>query len=334
MSIKKELGQFYSKNEELLVDFIDKITPEDLLIDPFAGELDLLKQFNNKYEAYDVVPMENCIVNDSLKTPPSYKGKFIITNPPYLALNKASTNLEIFNQYDTDDLYKAALLSFLPEGEQGIIIIPAGFWFNERNSEIRTKFLTQFVVENVTVFNKQMFSDTTYAVCSFYFKRKETDRQQIKFKLLGNNNTVKTIELEYGKFNNYSILSDVEMTLKKPKIKYKIGRYTVNNTAGVTNIFLRCLDTSEKIKAYFEEPYMGISTDRAFLTFTIHPNNFSKEEELKLIDLFNNTLNGLRELYQDSFLSNYRNDGRKRIGFNFAYKLMQHCIYLLERESE
>ncbi len=47
--MKKELGQFYTKNSQYITDDLLPIFPEDaLIIDPFAGEWDLLKLVPNK----------------------------------------------------------------------------------------------------------------------------------------------------------------------------------------------------------------------------------------------------------------------------------------------
>lgn len=327
---KKELGQFFSKNSELIEHFIHRIENDDILIDPFAGDLDLLKPFKNKRESYDLLPLhEETIKNDSFLNPPNFSGKFIITNPPYLNINKAA-NKEIFELYNTDDLYKVALKTIIQTGTKGIIIVPSAFWFNERSSGIRKEFLTLFNVPEVKVFNKQMFEDTTYTVCSFYFERDVGDLRNVEFAFLGNNKGVAT--LTYSKENNYSIINDVEDQLMKIPKSTKIGRYTKKEQLP-THIFLNCLDTSQKIAAEIKEPYMGINTDRAFLTFTLEGETLNEEEEFKMVELFNQELNKFRVLYADSFLSNYRNDGRKRIGFTFAYKLFGHCLLKIKNEK-
>ena len=102
-------------------------------------------QLRAKYEKkYDIEKKENSIVQDTLKNPPNYKNKWVITNPPYLAKNKAKDK-SIFIQYDTDDLYKASLLSVL-EAEGGILIIPTNFLTDERTGAVRTQFLNQFEI--------------------------------------------------------------------------------------------------------------------------------------------------------------------------------------------
>lgn len=69
-----------------------KYIPENAqLIEPFAGNEDLINLFPNSFwEKFDIEPVNNTIIKqDTLKAPPEYKGKWIITNPPYLAKNKA-----------------------------------------------------------------------------------------------------------------------------------------------------------------------------------------------------------------------------------------------------
>jgi len=327
---KSELGQFYSTNFNLIKSHIKHITPDKILIDPFAGKKDLLNFFDNQYEAYDLVPFEDVIVNDSLKTPPDYTNKFIITNPPYLAQNKTKLYKDIFKMYDTDDLYKATLLSFINAATEGIIIIPAGFWFNEKNSKIRKTFLKYFQVDNVDVFNKIMFGDTTYTVSSFYFYYKEHKNSYIThFNFYEKDENTHHLDIEYNDKNNYTVLKEIENKLIKHNLK--INRYTINSKPeSITNIYLHCIDTpNHKIYACLKEPYMGKNTDRAFLTLTIDNHNLTLEEQEQIVQSFNTTLNNLREQYLDSFLSNYRNEGRKRIGFKFAYNLFGHVIIQL-----
>jgi hypothetical protein len=325
---KKELGQFFSKSFDLIKNHVKHIQRDDILIDPFAGAKDLLLPFENKHEAYDIMPIEgfdDIIVNDSLLNPPDYTGKVIITNPPYLNINKTN-NKEPFELYQTDDLYKASLMSLMTTGERGIIILPTTFWFNERARKIRELFLSNFVVQEVDVFNQTMFEDTTYAVCSFYFEKRATTTQSIKFQFYGKKEGSKT--LNYGKSNGYSVINDID--LKTYATPVKIGRYTSDSTAPPTNIFLYAIDNTEPIRSVIQEPYCGINTDRAFLTFTLEGITLNTQEQESLVRLFNVTLNELRAEYYDGFLSNYRNHGRKRIGFDFAYRLFEHCLCLIK----
>ena len=326
-NIKREYGQFYSKNKNLIKNHIKYIKDGDILIDPFAGDWDLLKDFKNEKEAYDIDPKnDKTIKRDTLLEPVDYRDRFIITNPPFLNSNKTK-NKEVFELYGVDDLYKASLKTIIKTGERGIIILPAAFWFNEKSSEIRKEFLEKFKVEAVDIFNEVMFEESTYTVCSFYFEankfKNEQNEQKINFNFTGNNSGKK--ELIFSKSNKYSLINNVKKELSKYHKKIKIIRYTDENQKP-TNIFLNAIDTSKKIYAEIKKPFKGSKSDRAFLTFVLEGEILNTKEEEEIVNLFNNRLNEFRVLYMDSFLSNYRNNGRKRISFTLAYEIFEDCL--------
>lgn len=73
----------------------------------------------------------------------------------------------------------------------------------------------------------------------------------------------------------------------------------------------------------------GISTDRVYATLV--SNKFLSEKEQKeLVDKFNQTLNSKRDEYFNLILTNYRDYNRKRIGFDFAYKLCSNILSQIE----
>ena len=105
-SIKKKLGQFYTTNQEYILQGIN--IPENIknIIEPFTGNGDLLK-FIEKYEkeynieCYDIDPKKEFIIKqDTIKNPPKYTNRFIITNPPYLARNK-SKDKTLFDKFNS-----------------------------------------------------------------------------------------------------------------------------------------------------------------------------------------------------------------------------------------
>ena len=65
---------------------------------------------------------------------------------------------------------------------------------------------------------------------------------------------------------------------------------------------------------------------RSYATLIIEPK-ITKEQQLRLIDNFNNFLNEKRELYYSLFLTNYRDKYRKRISFDLVYNI---CYKILE----
>ena len=50
----------------------------------------------------------------------------------------------------------------------------------------------------------------------------------------------------------------------------------------------------------------------------------TEEQQKQIVDSFNLTLNNFRNEYKDISMTNYRDYNRKRIGFDFAYKLATH----------
>ena len=76
---------------------------------------------------------------------------------------------------------------------------------------------------------------------------------------------------------------------------------------------------------YDEEPFYGKSTDRTYATLT-SKMLLNEEQQKHLIGLFNQEMAQFRALYHDLPLTNYRDFGRKRIGFDFAYRLASKLV--------
>ena len=107
-SSKKTLGQFFTTNSKYIVGDLLKVFPDKAtIVDPFAGNWDLLNLIKDKHkvEAFDIDPKnKETIKKDTLLKPGDYKGKWIFTNPPYLARNK-NKDKTLYDKYDTNDLY-------------------------------------------------------------------------------------------------------------------------------------------------------------------------------------------------------------------------------------
>jgi len=172
-SQKKELGQFYTTNSNYILQ--NMYIPDDIIniIEPFAGNGDLLQFINNeenKYniECYDIEPKKDYIIKqDTLINTPNFDNKFVITNPPYLARNKCN-NKNLFDIYKTNDLYKCFILSFINSNcKSGIIIIPINFLCSYRSNDIKLRkhFLEKFQIKLINIFEEKVFNDTSTSVC-------------------------------------------------------------------------------------------------------------------------------------------------------------------------
>ena len=285
-------------------------------VDPFAGNCDLVSYSpNTKWELYDIdIKKPEVVYNDSLLNPIDYTDKTVITNPPYLAKNKTKEFSEIFEKYDTDDLYKASILSIM-NCKNGILIIPINFFTDEATKDIRIKFLSKFKVSYVNYFETQVFKNTTYNVCSFYFEKGETNTVEF-FNVDKSSGFTTTLKKEYG----YRLGGDFYAEINQNKKIFSRARNSKDNN--ITNIFVNCLDKrKEKISAsYNTETYFGKDTDRIFATLCC-TKKLSENEQKLLIEKFNEFLNNERKKYNNLILTNYRDFGRKRISLDDVYKI-------------
>lgn len=329
--LKKDLGQFFSTNavyimQELLTHFPKTAT----IVDPFAGNWDLLHLFSTtSKEGYDIdVKNANTIQRDTLKNSLHLQNKWVITNPPYLAKNKAK-NKKIFEQYATDDLYKCALLSIM-SCEGGAIILPLNF-FSSEDTNIRRQFLSNFKIIRLNVFEERVFADTDYTVCAFNFVKEKNSTQTFSANFFPSK---KKTQITLSSHEGYSIGHSI---LKLKQAPIKIGRLLKTHLHKKTklipsSLFLFAVDSgteSGKIRLEMAQHFYGKATDRAFATLCFD-RIFSKEQEARICQKFNEKLTAFREEYHNLFLTNYRNSSkhyaRKRISFELAYALVLNII--------
>jgi hypothetical protein len=341
---KKKYGQYFTTNYKYILQ--DMYIPENIetIIEPFAGNCDLLNFIETDVavelydiELYDIDPKNtNTIKQDTLLNPPNYDDKFVLTNPPYLARNK-SNDKTLFNIYKVNDLYKCFMMCLInSKCLGGILIVPLNFWSSIRKQdiELRKLFLTKYSINQLNIFEEQVFNDTGYTVCAFQFSRKTTDTITAKIYP-----SQKIITFELNETNNYIIGGEI-YTLRQNT--YKITRLTTKNIADKnTNIFVKCIDDQKfndtgKIQLkYVDNDDIYIDTTpnlsaRTFATLVIKPE-LSIQQQKKLVDEFNLYFNTYREQYHSLFLTNYRENGRKRISFDLVYTIVG---YLLERFNQ
>ena len=283
------------------------------------GDGDLLQLFpDHNWELYDIENKGSNIVQDTLLSPPDYTGKWVITNPPYLARNKA-TDKTLFNKYKLDDLYKISMKTML-NAEGGILIIPTNFFTDERSGEIRKQFLSTFQILQLNIFTNPVFETTTYSVCSFAFKRKMNTQQEIPVSIQPEMiNTNINLNIQY----DYRIAGEFYNQLNSVKIQFGRLMEVPDPNIYTTHIKLYAIDTrTDLIRVeYNEELFYGKDTDRTYATLTCK-FPLTKDQEMILIDEFNTRLTDFRKQYHNLSMTNYRDYNRKRIGFTFAYQLM------------
>lgn len=341
---KSQLGQFYTTNCEYILSNMEIPDTVKTIIEPFAGNGDLLKFIRNKsnytIELYDIEPKyENTIQRDTLEFPPDYANKFVLTNPPYLARNK-SKNKELYDKYNTNDLYKCFILNIIENVcEGGIIIIPLNFMCSIRKAdiELRKRFLEKYLIKIINIFEEQVFEDTTYAVCSIYFMKKEEIYHENNMKTYIYP-TKKEMNISLTSDNNYTIGGEIYNILQNSK--YTVQRATKDTKKNITNILLKCIDDSIDSQLGFkvvrgEDIFIDNTpklSARSYATLVIN-KTLTLEEQKILVDKMNKYIKDKREKYNSLFLTNYRESNtiaRKRISFDLAFKI---CNYILSMES-
>jgi hypothetical protein len=347
-SSKSKLGQFYTTNYKYILTNLS--IPESTLniIEPFAGNGDMLQfiepneQEKYNIECYDIDPKKDFITQrDTLKNPPEYEGKFVLTNPPYLARNKCESK-ELFDKYDVNDMYKCFIVNLVEnKSDGGIIIIPLNFWSSIRNMDVqlRKKFLKVYNIIHINIFEEQVFNDTSYTVCAFQFQKREEYDEDI-------NNSIcveffpsrETINCVLHEDNNDTIGGEIyKLPLQNT---YKISRLIKGNKKN-TNLLAKCIDDNANsmigIKYVNDDGVFYDETPnksaRTYATLTIEPE-ISVERQIFLATEFNSFLNKHRKKYHSLFMANYRESNsiaRKRISFDLLYSIIG---YLLTKEDD
>jgi len=359
LSEKKEMGQFYTTNYDYILQNFYIPKKEKNIIEPFVGCGHLLKFLErvnpeesfrqtrtySQYtiEAYDLKPGKttcklDIIIRDTLNNPPSYKNKFILTNPPYLARNKTETK-ELFDKYDTNDLYKCFIKQIIKDpANGGIIIIPLNFWCSIRKSdiELRKNFLSVYNIIKINIFEEKVFDDTSYAICSFLFILKnEPQLHPINVIIYPNK---KEFNINLNEENNYTFGGDIyNLPQSKSIIVERLTKDNIDdNSEFITNILVKCIDDNIKSKICLNivddaNRYIDNTpklSARSYATLIIKPK-LSLDKQQKLVELFNTFLNNKRDEYNSLFLTNYRENNtiaRKRISFSLVFEIVNYIL--------
>jgi hypothetical protein len=352
MNQKQELGQFMTTNQQYILQ--EMYIPKHIthIIEPFVGKGDLLK-FVEKYshiekiDCYDIDPKCEAINQDTLLNSPKYANSFIITNPPYLARNKSKLkNKDIFDKYNTNDLYKCFIKEIITNyALGGILIIPLNFWSSIRilDIKLREAFLNRYNIVLMNIFEEQVFDDTSYTICSFQFELKQSNQASNPIKII-----VYPTKLEIlanlNKSNGFLIGGNIyNLPLSMPE-KYNITRLTTKNTnldeKYKTHIVVKCIDDNANSKICLkyvkkEQIYIDNTPNqsaRTYATLVINPAINLATQKL-IVSRFNTLFNAYRNKYHSLFLTNYRESkdiARKRISFDLVYRIVKYLLEHME----
>jgi len=367
---KNQLGQFFTANCDYILSGLEGYIVGKNVTDPFAGGKDLINwaRKNNAKSAigYEIdqsyIDGESVLYGDSLLEERSYE--FVLTNPPYLNINKADEILKerYFRKFDFEDLYQISLFSIM-KSDEGIVIVPVNFLSAENSAKLRKLFFNKFKIVQMNYFRHQVFPDTTYNVIAFYYRKKENigedffeistkiypEQQDVKIKLeqrynwtIGGN-FLEKIRKQSNLLGIYRLLEEhikdgpYEISVAFNHLKDRKQICVDEQTIDIIKkniLFLKAIDTGteegkicmENIKDYGIEALVSKTTSRNQI-YLIFKNQIAIEEQKKLIALFNEKINEMRQKYLSLFMTNFRDNDRKRISFDFAYKLLNYLYY-------
>lgn len=366
---KKQLGQFFTKNSDHILKDLEKYIKNKTVVDPFAGGGDLIfwaKQNGAKTaKGYDVdknyVNKKDVFYRDSIRDPQKYK--FVLTNPPYLNINKASEEIKerYFANSKFEDLYQLSLHSIM-DSDEGIVIVPINFLSAENSKKIRNIFFHKFEIVEMNYFTCQVFPDTTYNVIAFYYRKKNNPfntKFNIKTSIYPQN---KKIDIELKKDFDWTINGSFLKIINSQKNELGIYRLTeedvkknhgnievpaaynhVKNSISITVsksfydliksniILLKAIDSGteegkirlENIRKYKVDCLVSKESSRHMI-YLVFKDKVSISEQEKIIEIFDREINRMRDAYSSLFLTNYRDNGRKRISFDFVYKFINY----------
>ena len=343
--MKKMKGQFYTVNNSYILDGLD-MPPKTArrIIEPFAGKCDLIDWLvKNKntlpIELYDIDPKkEGVIQRDTLIYPPNYKDSWIITNPPYLARNK-SDKKEIFDKYDTNDLYKCFITSLTQQEPcvGGIFIIPAGFFLSPRGLDVRCRndFLSRYKLLKVKYFEETVFPDTTTTVVAFSFEKSHTLLIEQSVEWISLPSGDKRI-FKMSKENDWIIGGDI-YKLSVPtgvNVRRHVEGQKLKEGEQRTMMTLSALDSGKKdgrICLEYKDGYVYPAKEcsRTYATLCVNGKTLSSEEQKKICLEFNTLVEKKRNETWSLFLPQFRESkeyARKRIPFELAYTIVLHLI--------
>jgi len=324
---KRDRGQFYTTNSSYILEGMP-LPPKDVrcVVEPFAGKGDLIDWLRASsdhkmlVESFDIDPKRDDIKRrDTLKHPPSYKNAWIVTNPPYLARNK-SENKDIFDLYETNDLYKCFITSVVrqeirsPDGtggcRGGIFIIPAGFFFSPRAMDIRCRndFMTKYRIVRVRYFEQSVFDDTSTTVVAIAFEQSDVDlkEQEVLWEHLPSK-VEKTFRMSS---ESGWIIGGEIYTLSVPKgvsVRRHVEGNKLKENEQQTFMTLNALDSGTakgRISLEYKNDYIYPAKEcsRTYATLRITGRKLSEKEQIKLCSEFNAFLEEKRKETWSLFL--------------------------------
>ena len=258
-----------------------------------------------------------------------------LPNPPFLARNRSASK-RLFDEWDTDDLYKC-FLSSLSSIESsvgvlgGIVVLPAQF-FSSVDASCRLAFLSRSKVLRVNYFEETVFSDTATTVVAMMFERSpvvltEQCMQWVCFPTKEKRTFCITAAEGWmvgGNLWNLPVSTALQFT-----------GYVEGSASTLTSMTLSAIDSGKengRIRLEFKTGHISPSGSRAYATLCVRDRMLTEDEQQRLCEAFNRWVEHKRAETCSLFLSQFRESkeyARKRIPFKLAYRVVAYVALSL-----
>jgi hypothetical protein len=330
-------GQFFTTNAEDLLGLYTHLLRDKDVIDPFAGDCDLL-HFAVAYgarsvEGYDLEPRQPAVsARDSILNPPAFTGKFLLTNPPYLASNK-NKDKGAYAMWGQSDLYKCHIASFADDLDEGVIILPTNF-LSESRPKARELFFSRYTITQCDYYYYQVFPNTTTGITIFAFRRdSDTGERRFPCRIHYSSSDVRYVELHLERKYDWLHGKDFFDFIKGPE--RPIGKWTGKESGFLTNIVVGLLDAGrapQGLSINKGDPI--VCRDTTFTTYQMVLDvDLPPPLQERVVELFNEKMQKFRQQYHGLFLSNYMGATQKIYSRSMVAGLFWKCLELAEAEA-
>ena len=214
---KKKIKLYHARNKAIYKtkgDFISFLDTDDIWKKNFLNNhINIIQKYNS-----EIIYSKYFIRNE-------YNNKIFLKEKKQLISGQITQNLlnnynigiiavmikkNIFNKYNTNDLYKCFIQILInSKCLGGIIIIPLNFICSIRKAdiELRENFIKKYNISIINIFEEQVFDDTSYSICSFQFSAKDDTIENISDCYIYPSN--KQISFVLNTYNNYTIGGEI-----------------------------------------------------------------------------------------------------------------------------
>jgi len=327
---KQKLGQFFTTNSDYILSGYEELVVGKDVVDPFSGGWDLLtwarRAGAKSLFAYDIEPvMEGTVKNDSLLNPPSYKDKFVISNPPYLAANKCKTSKSVYAQWDQDDYYKCHLAGLSANGcSEGLFILPSNF-LSESNAKARTMLLRDYTIASGKYWKEQVFEDATTGICVIHIKKEQKEIHEFPLRMYPEDVTINAVlEKRYGYLHGKDFFDYVA-----DAPTYNLVKTDVGMTAPNTHIVVGLLEAGKfPFGLSYNEGEPIYCNPKSFTTYqlTLPDLLLTEEQQRNVVGHFQEKLKHYQDQYYGMFLANYMGADQKILSRRYVQMLFGRVL--------